>query len=88
MLLEMEPIFKIEHLRIRCCAMLSVFTFLGDEHTYLSVSIVTNFRKSRVLNPIFSKSQYEIEGAKSLLPLTWYGNNVYLSCKEKGKTDG
>lgn len=83
----MEPIFKIQHLRICCCVVLNVFTSSGDERTWLSVSIVTNFPKSRVSNPIVSKSQCEIEGTKSLLPLTQYGNNVYLSLKEKGITD-
>lgn len=68
-------------------AMLSVFTFPCDGLTYLSASIVTDFPKSRVSDPIFSKSQYEIEGAKSLLPLACYGN-VYISYKEKHITEG
>lgn len=45
-------------------------------------------RKSRVSDPIFSKSQYEIEGAKPLSPLACYGNNVYISYKEKHITEG
>lgn len=68
-------------------AMLRMFTFPCDGLTYLSASIVMDFPKSRVSDPIFSKSQFEIKGAKSLLPLACYGN-VYISYKEKHITGG